>query len=79
MQLIRMLLVLLAAAAAGGQFLQERYRLSVIQKLPGIEAQKRYEAQRRRGERSLLLLAIVAGLVGGVAIVDLVTGGTIGR
>ena len=78
MQMIRLLFVLLAAAAGVGQYVQERYRLSVIEKLPGNEARIRYEAGRQRGERGLLVLSIVAGVLGAVALVDLVLGSKLG-
>ena len=35
MQMVRIVLVLAAAAAMAGQYLQERYRLTALQKLPG--------------------------------------------
>ena len=78
MQAVRIVLVLLAAAAVAGQYLQERYRLSVIEKLPGPEARRRYEAQRRRGERGMLVLTVVAAAIGAVAVLDMALGG-IGR
>jgi hypothetical protein len=78
MQLLRLLFVLLAAAAGVGQYLQERYRLSVIEKLPGVEARTRYEAGRKRGERSLLILSIAAGAVGVIALLDLLLGDKLG-
>lgn len=78
MQLLRLGFLLLAAAAGVGQYLQERYRLSVIEKLPGAEARTRYEAGRKRGERSMLVLSIVAGAVGLVALLDLVLGAKLG-
>jgi hypothetical protein len=78
MQMIRLLFVLLAAAAGTGQYVQERYRLSVIEKLPGSQARTRYEAGRQRGERGLLVLSIVAGVVGAVALVDLLLGSKLG-
>jgi hypothetical protein len=74
MQLLRIALVLLAAAAAAGQYLQERYRLTVIEKLPGPEGRARIEALRRRSERGLTILAVVAGLAGLVALLDMLTG-----
>ena len=42
MQMVRIVLMLAAAAAIAGQYAQERYRLLALQKLPG-----------RRGPRSL--------------------------
>lgn len=72
MQIVRIVLVLAAIAAAGGQFLQEHYRLSALDKLAGREARDRYEARRGRSERGLFVVAAVA-LVGGVlAVVDIV-------
>ena len=78
MQMVRLLFVLLAAAAGVGQYVQERYRLSVIEKLSGSDARKQYEAGRQRGERGLLILSIVAGAVGAVALLDLVLGSKLG-
>lgn len=74
MTLLRIALVLLAAAAAVGQYVQERYRLVVIAKLSGAEARRQYEEQRRRSERGMLVLALIAGLAGAVALFDLVVG-----
>jgi hypothetical protein len=74
MQFLRIALVLLAAAAAAGQYLQERYRLTVIQRLPPAEARARTEALRRRSERGMTVLAVIAGLAGAVALFDLLTG-----
>jgi hypothetical protein len=74
MQMLRIALLLLAAAAAAGQYLQERYRLTVIEKLPGPEARARVEALRRRSERGMTVLAVVAGLMGLVALIDLLSG-----
>lgn len=79
MQLVRIGMVLLAAAAVVGQYLQERYRLTIIQKLPGPEARRRYEEQRRRGEKGMIALAVVSALVGLLAAADLVLGGRLGR
>jgi hypothetical protein len=78
MQMIRLLFVLVAAAAGVGQYLQERYRLSVIEKLSGAEGRIRYEAGRKRGERGLLILAIGAGALGIVALLDLLLGSKLG-
>ncbi|HEY0710645.1 MAG TPA: hypothetical protein VGG33_27830 [Polyangia bacterium] len=72
MQLFRLVLVLLAGAAVAGQLLQERYRLSVIEKLPADQALARYQASRRRGERGMVILTAVSGLIGLAALLDLV-------
>jgi len=72
MGLLRVILLLLAAATAGGQYLQERYRLSVVSRLPAAEALAFYEARRRRSRRVLLLTSIGAGLLGAVALGDIV-------
>ncbi len=74
MQFVRIALVLLAGAAAVGQYLQERYRLAVIAKLPAAEARTRTEALRRRSERGMTVLAVIAGVMGVLALLDLVTG-----
>jgi hypothetical protein len=79
MQMLRIGLVLLAAAACVGQYLQERYRLTVIEKLPGKEALAKYEAQRKRSERSMTVLTVAIAIIGLAALVDLVTGGRLGR
>jgi hypothetical protein len=70
--LLRVVLVLLAVAAAAGQYLQEGYRLAVIQTLPGREARDRYERRRRRSQRVMTIVTIVFVIVGLVALVDLV-------
>ncbi len=75
MQLFRVIMVLIAAAAVVGQFLQERYRLSVIEKLPGAEGRLRYEQQRRKSDRGMLILTVVSAVVGIAAIVDMAVGG----
>jgi hypothetical protein len=75
MQLLRFVLVLAAAAAVAGQYLQERYRLTVLSKLPGHVARDRYEAGRRRSERAMTVVSIVLGLLGLVALGDLLLGG----
>jgi hypothetical protein len=78
MQMVRLGLLLLAAAAGAGQYVQERYRLAVLQKLPGAAARLRYEAGRTRGERTLLITTIVAGVAGVAALVDLLVGAKLG-
>jgi hypothetical protein len=75
MQLLRIVLVLAAAAAVGGQYLQERYRLTVLEKLPGRQARDRYEAVRRRSERTMTAVAIALGVLGLLALGDLLLGG----
>ena len=71
MILLRILIILLAGAAVAGQYLQERYMLVVLEKLPGREARDRYEARRRRGERGMLVLTVLCALLGLVALADL--------
>lgn len=71
MTLLRILIILLAGAAVAGQYLQERYMLVVLEKLPGREARDRYEARRRRSERGMLVLSVVCGLLGLGALADL--------
>jgi hypothetical protein len=75
MQLLRIVFVLAAAAAVGGQYLQERYRLAVLEKLPGRQARDRYEARRKRSERVMAVVTALLGLVGLVALGDLILGG----
>jgi hypothetical protein len=75
MQLLRIVLVLAAAAAVTGQYLQERYRLAVLEKLPGRVARDRYEARRHRSERVMAVVTVVLGLLGLAALVDLILGG----
>ncbi len=75
MQLLRIVLVLAAAAAVAGQYLQERYRLAVLEKQPGRKARDGYEARRRGSERVMLVVTVVLGLVGVAAVVDLALGG----
>ena len=72
MQMMRLILVLLAIAAVAGQLLQERFRLSVIEKLPGDQALARYEASRRKGERAMVILTVASALLGVVALGDLI-------
>lgn len=78
MQLMRLILVLLAAAAVTGQLLQERLRLLAIEKLPGDQALARYEKSRRKGERGMLILTIVSATIGVVALVDLLWANLVG-
>jgi hypothetical protein len=67
-RILRLILVLAVALASFGQFLQERRRLQVIERLPGPEARDHYEATRARDERLMigvtatLALAAVAAL-----------------
>ena len=69
MRIVRLILVVAVGLAALGQFLQERRRLKVIERLPGREARDHYEATRERDERLMvgvtvtLALAAVAALV----------------
>jgi hypothetical protein len=72
MQLLRIALVLLAGAAVAGQLLQERFRLSVIEKLPADQALARYQVSRRKGERGMVILTVVSGVIGLAALLDLV-------
>lgn len=78
MQMVRLVFILIAAAAGIGQYLQERYRMAVLEKLPGAEARVRYEAGRRRGERNLMVITVAASLVGLVALCDLLFGAKLG-
>jgi hypothetical protein len=75
MALFRIALILLACAAAAGQYFQERYRLSVIQKLSGPAALAYYEARRRNTHRTMTILAVVSGVLGLAALVDLLLHG----
>jgi hypothetical protein len=74
MQLLRFVLVLAAGAAVAGQYLQERYRLTVLAKLPGHVARDRYEAGRKRSERAMTVVSVVLAVVGLVALGDLLLG-----
>lgn len=74
MQLLRIVLILAAAAAIAGQYAQERYRLLALQKLPGPEARDRYEARRQRSERVMRFVTIAAVLAGLLALADLLVG-----
>jgi hypothetical protein len=73
-QLLRVVLVLAAALAVAGQYLQERYRLTVLARLPGREARDRYEAARQRSERVMTVVSVVLAVVGLVALGDLLLG-----
>jgi hypothetical protein len=75
MQLLRAVLVLAAVAAVTGQYLQERYRLAAMDRLSGKEARDRYEARRRRSERWMVAMAVAAGLLGLLAVGDMVLHG----
>ena len=72
MQFLRIVLLLLAAGAAAAQFLQERYRLSAVDKLSGAEALAQYEKRRRRSHRALTLVAIVSGAFGLGAVIQMI-------
>ena len=68
--LLRFILVVAAGLAAFGQYLQERHRFKVIERLPGREARDYYERTRERDERlmvgvtvALSLAAVAAGIV----------------
>jgi hypothetical protein len=67
--LIRLILVAAAGVTALAQYLQERHRLKIIERLPGRQARDYYERTRERGERLMvgvtaaLTLAAVAALV----------------
>jgi hypothetical protein len=74
MQLVRIVLMLAAAAAIAGQYLQERYRLLALQKLPGAQARDRYEARRQRSERAMYVVTALAALAGVAALADLLVG-----
>jgi hypothetical protein len=72
MQFLRIVLLLLAAGAAAAQFLQERYRLSAVDKLSGAEALAQYEKRRRRSHRTLVWVAIASGVCGALAVVQMI-------
>jgi hypothetical protein len=74
MQMVRIVLMLAAAAAIAGQYAQERYRLLALQKLPGAQARDGYEARRRRSERTMFVVTGLALLVGLAALADLLVG-----
>jgi hypothetical protein len=58
--IVRIIIVLGAFVTAVAQFLTERHRLKVIERLPGREARDYYEATRERDE--LLMVAVTATL-----------------
>ncbi|HEX4404297.1 MAG TPA: hypothetical protein VH560_05685 [Polyangia bacterium] len=62
MSIVRIILVLGAGITAVAQFLTERHRLKVIQRLPGREARDYYEATRERGERLMIGVTVAIGL-----------------
>ena len=74
MQLLRAIFVLLAVAAATGQYLQEHYRLLRIDKVPAAQARERNERLRQRSERLMLALAIGSAVAAVVALGDLFIG-----
>jgi hypothetical protein len=59
--LFRLALVVLATLLALGRYLQEARRLSVIKRLPGVQARDYYERTRQNSERFLTVLS--GGLV----------------
>jgi Ni/Fe-hydrogenase subunit HybB-like protein len=73
-QMVRIVLMLAAAAAIAGQYAQERYRLLALQRLPGDQARDRYEVRRRRSERVMYVVTVLAALAGVVALADLFVG-----
>ena len=75
MQLMRVVLVLAAAAAVAGQYFQERYRLARLQALPGREARDRYEARRRSSERAMTWVTGALAVLGVAALIDMIIGG----
>jgi hypothetical protein len=72
MPFLRIVLLLLAAGAAAGQYFQERYRLAVVEKLSGADALAQYEQRRRRSHRTLKLVAIVSGAFGVGAVIQMI-------
>jgi hypothetical protein len=67
--ILRIVLVLGAVITAVAQFLTERHRLKVIERLPGREARDYYEATRERGERLMMAVAGVATIAAVAALV----------
>jgi hypothetical protein len=73
--IVRIILVLGASIAAVAQFLTERHRLKVIQRLSGPEARDYYEATRERGERLMIAVTAALALAAVGALVMILRGG----
>ena len=76
MPIVRILLVLAAGITAVAQFLTERHRLKVIERLPGREARDYYEATRERGERLMVAVTAALALAAMVALVVMLRHGS---
>jgi hypothetical protein len=67
--MVRLILVAAAGVTAVAQFLQERHRLKVIERLPGRRARDYYERTRERDERLMLGVSVALALAAGAALV----------
>ena len=74
--ILRLLLVLAAAASALGQFLQERHRLKLLGQLPGRQARDTYEKIRARDGRFMLVFTLVLVAVAVTALIVVATRGS---
>jgi hypothetical protein len=75
-RILRLILVVAAGVMVVAQQLQERHRLKVIERLPGLRARDYYETTRERDER---LMMAVTGLLALAAVAALVVVATLGR
>jgi hypothetical protein len=67
--LFRLILVAAAVVTALAQFLQERHRLKVIERLPGRQARDYYERTRERDERLMIGLTAVLAIASAAALI----------
>jgi hypothetical protein len=67
--LFRFALVIVATLVALGRYLQEARRLSIIKRLPGVQARDYYERTRQNNERFLLVLSVILVVMAATAVV----------
>lgn len=69
MQLVKVIFVAAALLVTLGQYFQEMHRLSVIKRLPPVDAHRYFEANRQRSETMLLIFTLALMAAATVAVV----------
>jgi hypothetical protein len=66
--ILKIIFVAAALVACLGRYFQEMHRLTVIKRLPPVDARQYFESTRQRSETMMLVVTVVVMVLGAVAV-----------